>query len=149
MLLSLAMDLAFAEGFSNSNNSSDEDEEIYGEVLDSLYKQWLLVQLTHNVSAAATNSFWRIAFEFIPTLCRIREQRNIKKKVPGYIHIRRNLYDDICQKVHMKFAFLNKSNNSIEVVECDKAPDKRYPRSRYIKLYEEAHVKVMPFLFSY
>lgn len=65
------------------------------------------------------------------------------KNVPGFIHLRRKLYSEICPQVHMKCVYLNKTTDSIEIVHCTKDPGNRYPKSNYIKLFEEAHIKVI------
>ena len=127
---------------SDYGNESEDDSDNYFEILESITKKWLLIQLTHNVSAAATNSFWQASFDSIPILCAVKERCNIDVNVPGFIHIRRKLYSNICPTVHMKYVFLERSTNSIEVVHCTKDPGKRYLKSRYTKLYEEAHIKV-------
>ena len=100
-----------------------------------------MVQLTHDVSAAAANSFWKIASTSIPELFHAREELQIKKNVPGYIHLRRKLYEE-SPTVHMKFVYMNRETKAIEIVQCTKAPVKNFPKSKFVKLYEEAHVKV-------
>lgn len=122
--------------------SSDGDEGNYNGTLNSLSEKWLQVQLTHRVSATAANSFWTTAMQLIPEVCRTREASNITKNVPCFEHIRRKLYSDNCPTVHMTFVYYNKTTQSIEAVECEKNPGKKYPKSKYILLYEEAHIKV-------
>ena len=53
------------------------------------------------------------------------------------------MFKNTCPKVHMKFAFQNRETNDIIIVHSDKTPtNKDYPKSKYKKLYEEAHLKV-------
>ena len=137
------------DGSDPSLPSEEEEEEHYFDLLAALSKKWLFVQLTHNVSAAATNSFWEIAMKFIPNLVKAKKDLDIKSKVPGFVHIRRQMYDTICPELDLKYAFLDKNNNSLEVVTCKKAPGKKYPKSKYKKLYEEAHVKVISTYFFF
>lgn len=79
----------------------------------------------------------------IPDLFKHREQFNVQRKVPCYEHMRRQLYSVNCPKIHMQYAFLKISDNSIHIVDCENAPIKRFPRSEYEKLYEEGHIKVI------
>lgn len=79
----------------------------------------------------------------MPDIFRMRSELNIKKKIPGFIHVRRKLYDDLSPKVHMKYVYIRKSDETIEVVHCTVDPGNQYPKALYIKLYEEAHVKVI------
>ena len=124
------------------------DGEDYVTVLKNLSEKWLMVQLTHQVSAAAANSFWDSAVQSIPNLMECKKRSSVKKNVPGFIHLRQKLYND-CPEVHMKFVYLNKSTQEVEVVHASKSPDRRYPKSTHVKLYEEAHVKVKYSFFQF
>lgn len=127
----------------DDDDDGDYQDENYNELLEALVKKWLGVQLTHEVSASATEAFWKTTMDVIPTLIDHRNRFNIQKPVPGYKHLRRQLYKDFCPDISMKYVFMKKSDDSIEVVECTKAPTRS--KSEYIKLYEEAHIKVMSF----
>ena len=134
---------------SSDSGSQSEDSDAYNDILGSITKKWLLIQLTHNVSAAATNSFWDAAFDSIPMLNAAKGRWQSDKDVPGFINLRRKLYTKICPQVHMKFVYLKKSTNSIETVHCTKDPGKRYPKSQFMKLFEEAHIKVLKVMNNY
>ena len=124
-----------------------EDNHNYPDLLQKLSQKWLFVQLTHQVSAAATNSFWNLAFDLMPDLIKCNE--NSEKKHPGFIHLRRQLYLKRCPKIHMKFVYLNRSTQEIEVVNTDTNPRLSHSKANYIKLYEEAHVNVSNTYFIY
>ena len=81
--------------------------------------------------------------EHLPEIFKIKSDFYIKKKVPGFVHVRRKLNDELSPKIYMKYGFMKKSDQSIEVVHCENAPIKDYPTSHYIKLYEEAHIEVI------
>ena len=130
-----------SSGSQHSGNAEDGLNE-YKELLKKVSEKWLMAQLTHNVSAAATNSFWHIALNDFTSLSDAREHSMTKKNIPGYIHLRRQLYKEKCPEVHMRFVYLNKESKNIEVVHCDKDPGHKYPKSKYTKLFEEAHIKV-------
>ena len=122
----------------------EEDGDHYFSVLSSLSEKWLNTQLTHNVSAAATNSFWKISMELIPKLVSQKESDNITRKTPTFTQERRKLYRDNCPPVKMTFAFKNKSTGNIETVDCDATPMNAYQRNpSYVKVFEEAHVEVI------
>ena len=120
--------------------SDDDEVENYKGLLDELSKKWLNVQLTHEVSASATESFWKTAMNLMPPLFEHRNRLHIQKNVPGYKHLRRQLYNDFCPEITMTFAFMKISDQSIEVIECNTAQTRS--KSEYIKLYEEANIKV-------
>lgn len=123
----------------------DQPQGIYEGMFQNLNEKWLAVQLTHNVSASATNAFWEVAFQLVPELMQHKRQEMVEKKIPGFIHLRRKLYDRKCPKVEMKFVYLNKNTQEIEVVNTNKNPRLTYNKANYVKLYEEAHVKVIKY----
>lgn len=127
-------------GGQEDNNIDLQDD--YHEMLKEVAEKWLLVQLTHRVSISASNSFWEFAVNSIPKLSQCKNDRSIKKAIPGYIHLRRKMYKEQCPKVHMKFVYLNKNTEAIEIVHTNTNPAKQYNRINYVKLYEEAHFEV-------
>ena len=123
-------------------DNAEEENEDYYDLLATLSKKWLNVQLTHQVSAAATNSFWAIANTFLPVISAAKDKCNVNKNVPGFVHIRRTMKKQMCPEVQMKFVYLNKNTRAIEVVHSKTSPDHKYNQSCYEKLYEEAHISV-------
>lgn len=124
-------------------DGQNADQETFAEdtdrnSLEAFSKKWLSVQMTHEVSAAAANSFWKEAFQFIPNFI----PNNESSHIPGFIHMRRKLYKGNCPQVHMKFVFLDRDSGEIKVVHTETNPGRQYNRAGYIKLYEEAHIKV-------
>lgn len=128
---------------SSSPPSDGGNDETFYSLLRSLSQKWINAQLTHDVSLAATSVFWKLAFEYIPEIIRLKESEGVKKKIPQFMQIRNTFYSDYCPKIRMSFAFLNKEDNSIIHVKGDRTPLNQYQRDpQYKKLYEEAHVEV-------
>ena len=118
--------------------------ENYFSVLESLSKKWLSAQLTHHVSAAGANTFWDIAMDAIPKMVSIKDVEGVTRKTPRFTQERRKMYKDNCPKIQMRFAFKHKLTGEIETIDCDATPAKRFQRNPdYVKIYEEAHVKVI------
>ena len=112
-------------------------------MFNSFCEKWLHEQQHHHVSLNAANSFWKLAFQYVGKLLELKLEENNKKKIPDFLHVRQVIYKNICPPVHMSFAFLDKSDNSIVHVEGDHTPLNQYERNpRYQKLYEESHIKV-------
>ena len=124
-----------------SQQSVEEVEASYDEILKKLRNEWLLVKLTHNVSAAAANSFWSLSMS-LPSLLAAKDNCGVRKNVPTFEHLKRQLYLEKCPKIHMSFAFLNNDTQAIEIFHGQKWPRKRFPKSKYLLLYEEAHIEV-------
>lgn len=126
--------------------SDDDDAEVvddYQSTLDALTRKWYLTQLDHKVSASAADAFWHIAKQFWPRLIKAKQQEVGKKKTPEFQNQRKKLITQLCPPIHMEFGYLNVRTGAILKVESQTAPSKEYERNPdYIKLYEEAHVKV-------
>ena len=113
-------------------------------------KKWSYTQLSHKVSAKATNTFWDICMEYVPQLKEMWEREGHTKKVPGFIHQRRQLYKQYCPEVIMEFGFKNKTDGSVKKVTSGKTPLKEYQNNPdYVKLYEIASVKVIEIYENY
>ena len=127
-----------------SLHSSDEEEpDNFNSLFSSFSKQWVNAQLTHKVSLAAANSFWGLSFKYLKDIFHLKNTEGIKKKIPQFIQVRKNIYKDLCPDVKMIFVFLNKTDNTIIRVEEDKTPLNEYERDpKYQKLYEEARIEV-------
>lgn len=105
--------------------------------------QWLQVQLTHKVSLTAANAFWKLSFKHLKEIFDLKEAEGVKRKIPQFQQVRKNIYKDLCPDVKMRFAFLNKNDNTVIIVEDDKTPMNKYQRNpQYQKLYEEARIEV-------
>ena len=123
-----------------------DDDESFSEMLISLANDWLQTQLTHHVSLEATNAFWRLSLKSFHKLIERKTAEGIKRKIPQFVQIRRNIYKDICPDVKMTFVFLNKNDNTIVNVNTNQTPLTDYQRDpQYVKLYEKAHIEVTLF----
>ena len=43
-------------------------ESEYASLVETLSKEWLLIEMSHQVSKTASNAFWKLATELIPKL---------------------------------------------------------------------------------
>lgn len=81
--------------------------------------------------------------KYVSQLMSLKENEDIKKKIPKFYQVRKNIYRDMCPDVKMTFVFLNKRDGSIKHVNADHTPLSQYQNNpNYQKLYEEAHVEV-------
>ena len=129
--------------------SSDIDEETndYKDVFNSLSRDWLHAQLTHHVSLAAAKSFWQTAMKYIPEMMELKAQERNTRKIPQFLQVRKNIYEEAAPVVTMNFAFLNKNDGSITHARVNHTPLNMYQRDpRYKKLYEEAHIEVIYYI---
>ena len=127
---------------SDWESSEEEIPQNYSDLLHKLSIKWLSVHLTHNVSLEATYEFWKIALLCMPLLVQYKEEEEITRKTPQFVHLRRKLYDELCPKVYMDFEYTNKSTNeTIHITSAKKTPVKTYQRNPdYIKKFEAAHI---------
>ena len=106
--------------------------------------EWLRIQLTHDVSIAATDAFWSLAIQWIGRLHRIRDIQGIKRKIPQFPNQRKKMYEKECPKVSMSFTYMNNETDEIiHVNNVENTPLKNYDRNNaFTKLYESAFIKV-------
>ena len=112
--------------------------------------EWLRVQLTHDVSLAATDGFWSLAKTWIPRIFNIRNTQGIRRKFPQFQNQRKKLYRNECPKVSMSFGYLNNDTQAIvHVKNVEHTPRKTYDRNtKFSKLYECAYIQVN-YLFNW
>ena len=117
--------------------------EDYNLLLESMSRKWHYTQLHHEVSATAADKFWQIAKSFWPKLVEAKQVEGVKRKTPEFQNQRKKIVKQLCPDIHMEFGFLNVNTGAIHKVATRTAPFKEYERNpNFIKLYEEAHVKV-------
>ena len=116
----------------------------YFDILLQLSQDWLSVQLTHKVSCAATNAFWKLSLKWIGRLLHSKKINRVKRKIPQFRQQRNKLYKD-CPRIGMNFGYLNTDTNEIlTLTDVDTAPRKRFQNDlKYEKLYEAAFIKVI------
>ena len=120
-------------------NEEEEDEQNpYFELLQAISQKWLLVELSHTVSKAATNAFWEIAVNLLPSLYKKKERHGISRKIPQFVHIRRKLQKDLLPPIHRTTAYQDAETNDIIEV----SDPKFRPNDVQKKIYETTSVKV-------
>ena len=107
--------------------------------MEKLSERWVNVELSHNVSKAASNEFWETALSLIPDLMKLKESRGITRKIPQFIHLRRKLQKRLVPPILHKTAFKENTGGEVVVVEGNA---KEYSSSTHTKLYESTGVKV-------
>ena len=118
------------------------EERDYHSLLEELSGDWLKTELDHHVSKTATDIFWRLACTKIVKLFEIKSRQNIKRKLPQFQQIRRNLCNNI-PPIKMELGFINKETGQLEIHEnLDKTPVKRFPPSKFQKAYEISSIEV-------
>ena len=125
------------------DNEGIEDDDYYN-LLNELSRKWLAIQLTHKVSLKATDSFWKVAVAYIGKVFEAKQRQGIRRKVPQFIHQRKQIFSKECPRVSMNFAFKNNDTQEVHVINnVDCAPLKRFQNNpKFTKLYEEAYVDV-------
>lgn len=119
-------------------------------MLHSLSKKWLLTQLSHKVSAKATNAYWELCMEYVPNLKQMWHREGQVKDIPGFIRQRRKLHKEYCPTVEMEFGFRKKTDGSIHKVYTETSPLKQFQNNPdYTKLYEISTIKVNTQILQY
>ena len=134
----------------DDNEDDDDDSEIeefvevqdYETILKKLSKDWLEIELSHNVSKVAANSFWDLGRKMFHNLFQAKELQNVRKKTPSFVHMRRRLHGRIVPPIHLEFAFQNKETTELTLIEDTKTPRGRFNPHEFTKVWELATVKV-------
>ena len=131
---------------SSSPSSSENSDNEFSKLLDDLVKQWLLVELTNNVSKHATDAFWRLALKFFPLLTTLPANG---KKILQFQQLRKKLYSEYVPDISMCVTFEERETNQLHhLMDITSIPKNRFPPHQYKKLYETAKVKVITYFIS-
>lgn len=123
---------------SHNNEFSDdeEEEESFEGFLESVVQKWLHIQMTHTVSAAATDMFWETAVQCLPHLNGLMQTQ---KKIPTFGHLRKKMVDNVCPDITVNYTFKDKRDGSIVTVN---KPATLNHNPNFERLYDVANVKV-------
>ena len=119
----------------------------YYSMLQALSEKWLLVELEHTVSKAASNSFWGLATTILPSLFEAKNRLRITRKVPQFVHIRRKLHKQYVPAIHHKTAF--QQEGSQDVIHVDVPGLDPRLNDSHKKIFETATVSVITLAFFY
>ena len=122
------------------DDTNSEYEGSHESLVDSLAKEWLLVEICHDVSKTASNAFWRLALNLIPKIEAAKTKNS--KKILQFQQVRNRLYQDNVPSIDMEIAYQNTENKEIKSVRSTTTPLSTFPPATYTKLYEVATVKV-------
>ena len=125
-------------------DEEEEEEEgnAYFDLLEAIAEKWLLVELCHTVSKAASNEFWKIAISLLPALFSNKTSLQITRKTPQFVHLRRKLYKKLLPKIHHSTAY--QAEGSDDVIDVPDGKHHEFDLTEsHKKVYETASVKVI------
>ena len=117
-------------------NDFNPDLHDYNTIFTKLKRDWLSVELSHKVSKACSNDFWKLALERMHPLLQSKKDQKIKYKVPQFQHIRKQLYDELAPEVQIEIAYREKKTGIVHIVTDTKTNIRQFPPNEYVKLYE-------------
>lgn len=129
-----------AELFDRGNGI--EENMSYDELLRHLSREWILLELHHRTSKAASQDFWDLAKKCFPRLYKKRIDDMVYKPIPKFRSQRKRVYKDDVPEVTMEIAYRNKDTKELTVVQADKTPTTFNPKN-FEKIFEVATVKVI------
>ena len=128
--------------------SSDDDIDIptyqdFSKMLKSVAKDWLLLEISHNVSKTASDAFWEVAKKLLHGLVEEQLKSKKKKKIPTFTHIRRLLVVQHCPDIKLNLGYKRKDNGEMVILDdLRKIPVTQYNRGGYEPMYEIASLQV-------
>lgn len=118
------------------------DRDDYFELLKELSKDWLMVEIDHNVSKTATDCFWELACKKMHQLMDTKKRNGVKRKTPQFQQIRKILNEKV-PDVNMEIGFIDKVSGELHIERnLEHTPLRQYPPSQFRKAYEIATIKV-------
>lgn len=115
----------------------------FDEIFKKLSEDWVVLEGKHRVSKTASNEFWTLASTSFYKLYEAKEFEGITKKVPGFRSVREKIYRDYIPKIIMEVGYEVKETGDIMILtDLESIPVKKFPPSKYKKLYETAKVSV-------
>lgn len=116
----------------------------YNTILRKLANDWIVTEIQHHVSKAASDAFFELGKKWFHVLFEAKYREGVSKKTPQFVHIRRRLYDKYTPPVRMEIGYRNKESGLVEIQkDLLSTPTSKFPPSQFQKLYEIASVEVI------
>ena len=132
----------------DNETDSDVDEEepiptinTFQTILEELSKEWLLIEMGHNVSKRASDLFWDVAKRLFHEL--VENMTSTNCKIPSFTHLRRRLCTKYCPEIAIKVAYKHRETEEITVKDVSQIPVSEFRKPLYEPLFEIASVKVI------
>ena len=120
----------------------EPDERSYQELFEQVSRDWMDIELDHQVSKTASNLFWKIASSKMIKMFEKKRTENIGRKTPQFQQIRRN-FNKTVPTISMDIGYIDKGTGELTVEhDLQQTPVKNYPPSQYKKAFEIAKVDV-------
>ena len=120
----------------------------YETIFNKLAEDWVLLEGKHRVSKRASNEFWSLSSKSFRKLFEAKENEGITKKIPGFRSVREKLYRENVPKILMEVCYeVKETGDMIIMTDLEHIPVKKFPPSKYRKLYESAKVRVSLILY--
>ena len=96
------------------------------------------------MSNRGSNDFWALAVKSFPKLLRAKELERRTRKIPGFRSIRKKLHKNHIPKIMLDVCYeVKETGDMIILKDLEAIPVKKFPPSKYRKMYETAKVKVI------
>lgn len=103
----------------------------------------MLLEVNHRVSNRGSNEFWALAVKSFPRLLEAKQLEGRTRKIPGFRSIRKQLHKTHIPEILMDVCYEVKATGDLIILtDLDTIPVKKFPPSKYKKMYETAKVKV-------
>ena len=121
--------------------NEDVDEDVVDLELDNpleiLAREWLIIEMSHNVSKRASDKFWKAAQRYISNQFTKEQSRN-----ESFTHIRRQLRKKYCPEVSLDLAYKHIKTGEICMKTDVQKITSKFRKPEYEPLYEIASVQV-------
>ena len=125
------------ESVDSESEDEPEPDDYFPDILEDLAKEWLIVEMTHDVSKTASDQYWELAKSMFNKL----PPKN-SGKIPTYTHIRRKLVGKNCPEIKLEVTYKQKETGETVTAEVTSLPVTQYRKPAFEPLYEIASVNV-------
>ena len=131
------------QNHSDIGDISDHDSSNYDSMLDELSKEWMLIELHHQVSKKASDLYWNVALKYLLPLMVRKKEENVTRKIPQFTQIRRKLRQKHVPRIEMELGYRNLTSGEDIHIVSDTIPRSRYPKSQYKQLTAACCVRLI------
>ena len=107
-------------------------------IMEEVAKQWLGIEMSHDVSKAASDLFWEAAKSMVKMLGVNPEN----PKIPTFTHIRRKLMEQYSPEISLDVAYKHQETQEIILLSDVRKISTDFRKPAYEPLYEIASVNV-------
>ena len=121
----------------DEDNESEQQNDL-NDPLEQFAKEWMIIEMSHNVSKSASDEFWKAAHKYITA-----NYSKTKCKNQSFTHLRRNLMQKYCPEISLDLSYKHKQTGEIYIEkDVREISHEKFRKPEFEPLHEIASIKV-------